>query len=210
MKALGLVVSDKKNFESFILKTYFLTPLPTYATNWNGLNNFDRGPPRDHSYEVWSKSNKRFQRRCRLKKLLTHGRMQGRTDDGHWRITKAHFVLRWANNRRGYVLDGKRQEGICPVWQYNRRGQLVVAKRCEGICMRWKKDGRGYVWGGKNDGRGFVRDSFLTGQPTCSVSNTHPVICITGSFNPFYITNCILRGHTCSLFPMKIIYTSFK
>jgi len=43
MIALGFVVSDKKICESFILKTYFLTPWPTYATNWNGLNNFDRG-----------------------------------------------------------------------------------------------------------------------------------------------------------------------
>jgi len=39
MKALGLVVSDKKTFENCILKTYFLTLWPTYATNWNGLNN---------------------------------------------------------------------------------------------------------------------------------------------------------------------------
>jgi len=92
MKALCLVVSDKKIFENCILKTYFLTPWPTYATNWNGLNNFDRGPPRDHSCEVWSKSNKRFQRRCCLKKLLTHARTDGRTTDaGHWRITKAHL-----------------------------------------------------------------------------------------------------------------------
>jgi len=74
MKAPGLVVSDKKIFENCILKTYFLTPWPTYATNWNSLNNFDRGPPRDHSCEVWSKSIKWFQRRCCLKKLLTHGR----------------------------------------------------------------------------------------------------------------------------------------
>ena len=81
MKVLGLVVSDKKNLESFILKTYFLTPWPTYATNWNGLNNFDRGPPRDHSCEVWSKSKRRFQRTCRLKKLLTHARTDARTDD---------------------------------------------------------------------------------------------------------------------------------
>ena len=41
MKALSPVVSDKKIFESCILKTYFLTLWPTYATNWNGLNNFD-------------------------------------------------------------------------------------------------------------------------------------------------------------------------
>ena len=89
MKALGLVVSDKKIFENCILKTYFLTLWPTYATNRNSLNNFDRGPPRDHSCEVWSKSNKRFQRRCCLKKLLTHGRTDARTDDGR-RTLKDH------------------------------------------------------------------------------------------------------------------------
>jgi len=44
MKALGLAVSDKKIFESFISKIYLLTPWPTYATNWNGLNNFDDHP----------------------------------------------------------------------------------------------------------------------------------------------------------------------
>jgi len=55
MKALGLVVSDKKIFENCILKTYFLTLLPTYATNWNKLNNFGRGPPRDLSCEVFVK-----------------------------------------------------------------------------------------------------------------------------------------------------------
>jgi len=48
MKALGLEDSDKKIFESFIFKTYLLTPWTTYAANWNGLNNFDSGPPRDH------------------------------------------------------------------------------------------------------------------------------------------------------------------
>ena len=38
-------------------KTYFLTQRPNYATNWNDLNNLDRGPPRDHSCEVWSNSH---------------------------------------------------------------------------------------------------------------------------------------------------------
>ena len=78
MKALGLVVLDKKIFENCILKTYFLTPWPTYAFNLNRMNNFDSEPPRSHSCEVWSKSNKRFQRRCCLKKLLTHARTHGR------------------------------------------------------------------------------------------------------------------------------------
>ena len=96
MKALGLVVSDKKIFENFILKTYSLTLWPIYATNWNGLNNFDRGPPRDHSCEVWSKSNERLKRRCRLKKLLTDGQTDARTmDDGQWAITKAHLKTKF-------------------------------------------------------------------------------------------------------------------
>jgi len=104
MKALGLVISDKKIFENCILKTYFLTLWPTYATNWNNLNNFGRGPPRDHSCEVWSKSNERFQRRRSLsKKVYT----RHTADDGGQRpITIAHpehFVLRWAKNVHNFV-----------------------------------------------------------------------------------------------------------
>jgi len=93
MKALGLVDLDKKIFENCILKTYFLIPWPTctYATNWNGLNTFGRGTPRDHSCEVWSKSNERFQRRSCLKKLLTNTRTDGCTDDG--RRTMGHYKI---------------------------------------------------------------------------------------------------------------------
>jgi len=106
MKALGIVVSDKKIFESFILKTYFLTLWPTYATNQNNLNNFGRGPPRDHSCEFWLKSNERFQRRrCLSKKVYArrtqHAARRTTTDDGQRPVTIAHhehFELRWAKN----------------------------------------------------------------------------------------------------------------
>ena len=79
------------------MKTYFLTLWPTYATNQNHLNNFGRGPSRDYSCKVWSKSNEWFQRRrCLSKKSL------GMTDDdGQRPVTIAHpehFVLRWAKN----------------------------------------------------------------------------------------------------------------
>jgi len=81
-----------KDFWKLHIKTYFFTPWPTYATKWNGLNNFGRETPRDHSCEVWSKSNERFQRSSCLKKLLTDGRTDGRTmDDGQLAITKAHL-----------------------------------------------------------------------------------------------------------------------
>jgi len=129
MKALGLVVSDKKIFENCILKTYFLTPWPTYATNWNGLNNFDRGPPRDHSCEVWSKSNERFQRRCCLKKLLTHGRTDGRTDDGRrtlkdHKISLEHFVLRWAKKLKSNLAFRTVAEQV--KWlMYNRHSHII-------------------------------------------------------------------------------------
>jgi len=100
MKAMGLVVLDIKCFENCILKTSFLTQWPTYPTIWNCLNNFNRGPHRDPSCEVWSKSNKWFQMRCSLKKLLTHARTDAQmVDDGQWAIAKAHLehvVLRWA------------------------------------------------------------------------------------------------------------------
>ena len=135
MKALGHVVSDKKIFENCILKTYFLTLWPTYATNWNGLNNFDRGPPRDHSCDVWSKSIKWFQRRCCLKKLLTHARTHARTmDDWQWAITKAHlehFVLRWAkkfthDRRRTPHDDGQRPITIA----HPKNEHFVICKNC--------------------------------------------------------------------------------
>jgi len=70
-------------------------PLPSYATNWNNLNNFGRGPPRDNSCEVWSKSNEQFQRKRCLSKKVYARRMTH--DDEQKPVTIAHpehFVLR--------------------------------------------------------------------------------------------------------------------
>jgi len=108
MKAQGLVVSDKKIFENCILKTYFLTPWPTYATNWNGLNNFGRGPPMDHSCEVKSKSNERFQRRCCLKKLLTHGRWTSDNGPSH-KLTLSTLCSGELKITNSWQQIGKRQ-----------------------------------------------------------------------------------------------------
>ena len=43
--------------------------------DWNHLNNFERGPNKDHCCEVWSNSNQQFRRRCHFQKSFTDGRM---------------------------------------------------------------------------------------------------------------------------------------
>jgi len=66
-ESTGPCSSRQEEFWKFNFKTYLLTLWPTYATTRNGLNKIDRGPPRDHSCEIWSNSHKRFKRWCRLK-----------------------------------------------------------------------------------------------------------------------------------------------
>jgi len=74
----------KLHFENLLFD-----PWPTYATNQNHLNDFGRGPPRDHSCEVWSKSNERFQRRrCLSKKVYT----RRTTHDRQRPVTIAHLL----------------------------------------------------------------------------------------------------------------------
>jgi len=130
MNALGLVVSEEKIFENCILKTYFLTLWPTYSTNWNHLNNFGRGPPRDHSCEVWWKSNEWFQRRRCLSKKVYARRT---THNGQRPVTIAHhehFVLRWAKNVLSLqltVLNSKKVNNLqCLIDQDANFAQILI------------------------------------------------------------------------------------
>ena len=56
----------------------------------NHLNNFGRGPPKDHLCEIISKLDQGFRRSCRLSQLFTDN--DGLTTDGGRPITKAHLV----------------------------------------------------------------------------------------------------------------------
>jgi len=109
----------KLHFENLLL-----TPWPTYATNQNHLNNFGRGPPRDHSCEVWSKSNEWFQRRrCLSNKVyrrgLTDDAQQTTTDDGQRPVTKCSG---WAKKGRSLKNCGTMQQYF---WQRNWTPVLV-------------------------------------------------------------------------------------
>ena len=68
----------------------------TYLCNQlEQFEQYDRGPPRDNSCEVWSKSNEQFQRRRCLSKIFYAQRMTH--DDEQKPVTIAHpehFVLR--------------------------------------------------------------------------------------------------------------------
>jgi len=124
----------KKIFESFILKTYLLPPWPTYATNWNGLNNFDRRPPRDHSCEVWSKSNKQFQRRCCLKKLLTDERT-----DGQWTTDNGPSQKLTLSTLCSGVLKSLRMtDDTCRTTTYDGQRPVAIA-HYEHFVLRWAK-----------------------------------------------------------------------
>ena len=131
MKALGLVVSDKKNFENCSLKTYFwprdLLMQPT-GTIWTTLVKehlriipvkFGQNPMSGFKEEVvWMKK-------------LTHWRTDTLKDDGQRTVTKVHskhFVLRWANDYIGTnmssatvsVLNHKtpRKYTLYMIWKY--------------------------------------------------------------------------------------------
>ena len=81
---MSLVVSDRRFFKIAFGK-------PTYATNWNSMNNFVRGTPRDHCCEVWSKSNE-WREVVWMKKL-----MHAHTEE--WWTKNSHKSSRWANKR---------------------------------------------------------------------------------------------------------------
>ena len=97
--ALGFLVSGQKIFKVFISKIYFKPLWPRYETDQNRSNNFGRGPPKDHLYEIISKLDLWFRRSCHLSKLLTD------TDDGQGTKTDhksspCHYVTGKLKNQK--------------------------------------------------------------------------------------------------------------
>ena len=63
---------QRRRFLKNCLKNSILLPWqPEFLMDSNFVNNFWRGPPKEHSCQVWSKLAQRFGRRRCLKKLLT-------------------------------------------------------------------------------------------------------------------------------------------
>ncbi|MCG7879852.1 MAG: hypothetical protein N0C90_26540, partial [Candidatus Thiodiazotropha endolucinida] len=84
----------EKDFQKFFF--YFPSSLPRqpeFCIDWNNLNNFERGPPKDHFCQVWSESVERFRRLFEeIVYARTDARTHARTDNGKNVITKAHVV----------------------------------------------------------------------------------------------------------------------
>ena len=82
----------RRFFKNYSKNSISLPWQPEFLLESNSVNNFWRGPPKEHSCQVWSKLAQRFGRRRCLKKLLM-------THDGHLTTLKVpleHIVLRWA------------------------------------------------------------------------------------------------------------------
>ena len=85
---------QRRFLQNFLKNSISLPWQPEFLMESNSVNNFLRGPPKEHSCQVWSQLAQRFGRRRCLKKLLT-------TYNWHITILKApleHVVLRWAKN----------------------------------------------------------------------------------------------------------------
>ena len=90
---------QRRRFLKNCLKNSISLPWqPEFLMESYSLNNFWRGPPMEHSCQVWSKLAQQFGRRCSKKLLTTH--------DGHLTTLKApleHVVLRRAKNQTTIV-----------------------------------------------------------------------------------------------------------
>ena len=102
---------------------------PQFLMESNSVYKFWKGPPKEHSCQVWSKLAQRFGRRWCLKKLLT-------THDGHITTLKApleHVVLRWAKKVGGKHVISER------IWIFHLYWyvlKLILEKKCHWFLLK--------------------------------------------------------------------------
>ena len=91
-------------FKNYLKNSISLPWQPVFLMESNSVYNFWRGPPKEHSCQVWSKLAQRFGRRRCLKKLLT-------THDGHLKAPLEHIVHRWAKKNKRAMMALYRSTG---------------------------------------------------------------------------------------------------
>ena len=62
----------RRFFKNYLKNSISLPWQPEFLMESNSVNSFWRGPPKEHSYQVWSKLAQRFGRRKCLKKMTKH------------------------------------------------------------------------------------------------------------------------------------------
>jgi len=103
-----------------------------HATNQNHLNNFGRGQPRDHSCEVWSKSNEWFQRRRCLSKNVYARRTT--TDKARsQKLTMSTLCSGELKTTLEHLLDNRSWWLVYKAWNAVSLGSRVG----EGIMGEW-------------------------------------------------------------------------
>ena len=79
-----------RRFLKFSSRKSIFKPLwPRYATDQNYLNNFGRGPPKDHLCEIISQLDQGFRRCCHLSQLLTDDGQSTKIDH---KSSPCHYV----------------------------------------------------------------------------------------------------------------------
>ena len=114
----------------------------------NHLNNFERGPTKDHSCEVWSKSNQWF-RRCCLK--IVDGRTDGRTYGRRRRRTVSdHKSSPWAFSSGElkklkmeaffffFYIKFAKYKILCSLIKFDQTIYSMFSKKKEKASQRWK------------------------------------------------------------------------
>ena len=94
--------------------------------NQNHLNNFERGPTKDHSCEVWSNSHQWFRRRCCLKIVdrRTSGRRRRRT-------VSDHNSSSWAFSSGELIKQGLSNISFCPLRILYNNKFIIMATSLE-------------------------------------------------------------------------------
>ena len=128
-------IMEEKDFEVWVFSHFLILQQPKFYTECKSLNNFERGPTKEHSCEVWLKLVLRFRTTC-LKLKVNNGWRT--TDDGQSRVIRIDPLIKEQVFKQveNNVAKGEIAHEQCHL--YPQSSQTVYAAEApESVCM-WK------------------------------------------------------------------------